>query len=612
MQRFKALFSNDNSRKVQQAFLRDGPLKIFLLVIVNATAGIMYGYNIGIVASALAPIERDFDLLQYNVYNVTNGNTTTTIRSITATSSLISGFLAAGMLFGALFSAIIGAKFVDLIGRRGSLFVVFLCSFCGILISALVTVYPVVIVFRAFVGFSIGIANISCNMFVAEMAPMSYRGVLGAIFPLGLSTGLLLAYLIGFGYSYAPYDWRFMLGTALIMSVMYLILYVIIPESPIWLAMNKSSKFNAFFQGVPQIIDQPNLFRSNTNLARLMSRTIKTQSTWRKKVKNGIFRLKTQCEMLYFKNLRKFLVGILLCIDLQVTGGPTILLYAPSIFISTGVANGVSPLVPSIILGVWYLFTVLIALPVIRRVGRRILILFGLSGQFISTFVIAFNLYYVQGSAKGYVMIPMLMMFYFCFNWGVGNLVYVVLNELFPTEIRAFAVGQLTAILWFISLAINLLFPLLVNAIGLCTMFWIFSGISFFSVILLGFGLPETRKMVLAKVERPSAIRLEVNKPEKTLDFELDCIEVIEEIVTTHDIEVKDKVTCQEKKEIGKQEYDESISGPIDAVADIPNQESSPPEIACQVAVQLEQCVSNSTLQQEPCEPTATVTPTST
>ena len=72
-------------------------------------------------------------------------------------------------------------------------------------------------------------------MYLAECSPSSYRGRITVLSNAAVTGGQLVAGLIDFGFSYVNQGWRYMLGFSAIPSVMHLIAFIFLPESPRWL-----------------------------------------------------------------------------------------------------------------------------------------------------------------------------------------------------------------------------------------------------------------------------------------------------------------------------------------------------------------------------------------
>ena len=95
---------------------------------------------------------------------------------------------------------------------------------------------------RVLSGIAIGISSMICPVYIAEIAPAKWRGRLGALFQLGIVTGIFLTLFInrwiqksGDAVWNTDYGWRWMLAGEAVPAFVFLLLLFPIPESPRWL-----------------------------------------------------------------------------------------------------------------------------------------------------------------------------------------------------------------------------------------------------------------------------------------------------------------------------------------------------------------------------------------
>jgi major inositol transporter-like SP family MFS transporter len=469
------------------------------------SAGGMNGYTLGSMAAANIYIRNEFSLDVYDTFNTTVNSTIVTVSKLTATSSLVTGLVAGSVLFGALLGALSAIKMVDMIGRRGTMLAIFFFGVCGSVIPALMPIYALLVVFRVLLGVAVGIANskcfyttcqiyiVSCTMYVAELAPSKRRGYFGSLWAVGWSFGAFFSYLIGFGYSYAPMNWRFMIATTCIYPILFFIIFLIMPESPAWIEMKRKQKQKQEREMLPYSrIDQ---------------------------IIQWFGRIRQQYKILILFNVRNLTAGVVIVLCQQLTGGTTLVIYATTIFRESGLAANVSPLIPAIILGVWLVVCVTISPFVANNLPRKVVMLTGLGVQALSSFGFAFNMYYASGEVRGYVSIPLIAINIMAYQCGVASLMFLVLSELFSTEIRAFAVGQMNGLLWTLNASLNTVIPLLFNSIGIYSVYWFFSSVAAIGVVVLGFMLPETRKKVI--VDTQAELELPLMEEEATYQINI-------------------------------------------------------------------------------------------
>lgn len=134
------------------------------------------------------------------------------------------------LALGAMAAAVPSGPMADKLGRKKSLLLLaapFLLSWVIIIFA-----YKLWLIYiaRFIVGVSVGAACVLVPMYISEIAEISTRGTLGAMFQLFLTVGILLAFILGSVINYTA----FAVICALII-VAFLLAFVWMPESPVWL-----------------------------------------------------------------------------------------------------------------------------------------------------------------------------------------------------------------------------------------------------------------------------------------------------------------------------------------------------------------------------------------
>ena len=180
---------------------------------VASAGGFLFGYDLVIIAGALPFLTREFAL-----------------------SPALSGWATSSAILGAILGPLAGLWFADAIGRRRTMMLsaaTFLASTIGCATAGTVGQF---VIYRLIGGMGVGLAMISCPIYIAELSPAKLRGVLVNVNQLVGVIGINLAVLVS--YWIAEYDggWRLMFASQGVPVAFLILGLLIVPESPRWLA----------------------------------------------------------------------------------------------------------------------------------------------------------------------------------------------------------------------------------------------------------------------------------------------------------------------------------------------------------------------------------------
>ncbi|XP_041968943.1 facilitated trehalose transporter Tret1-2 homolog isoform X2 [Aricia agestis] len=227
--------------------------------------------------------------------------------------------------------ALLGGMMVDAVGRRLLLQSIVLPNLIGWLVIAFSETYVFLCVGRFITGFTIGMSTAS-YIYVAEITTPEKRGVLSALGPGLVSTGIFVIYSLG-----AFIHWRKVAAICAGVSLLTPFLMYFVPESPLWLASKGQMKeaYSAMFW-----------LRQNNNTAQqeLMEftkdRKLEDESMSFKQ-KMGLFKRRSV--------LKPFALLIIFFLFQEMSGIYVILYYAVDFFKSVG--TSVNEFTASIIVG---------------------------------------------------------------------------------------------------------------------------------------------------------------------------------------------------------------------------------------------------------------------
>ena len=436
---------------------------VYKATIVAAVGGLLFGYDTAVVAGAIGFIEKRYDL-----------------------SSAMVGWVASCALIGCIAGAMFAGKLSDGIGRKKVLIlsaILFAVSSIGILLPMSLDWF---IFFRIIGGLGIGIASMLAPMYISEIAPAPIRGRLVSINQLGIVSGILLIYFVNAtiaGWHDEAWNvsigWRWMFGSGVFPSVIFLALLFFVPESPRWLAQKQRWNDAEF------ILAKVNGARkAKTELDEIKAALNIEKNSFSDIVKPGV--------------RKALMIGIILCIFSQVTGINAIMYYAPEIFKATGDASS-SALMQTVLVGVINVLFTLVAIKYVDKWGRRTLLLIGSSGMAVCLAIVGSAFYF--GFAEGYLVLIAILAYISFFAISLGPLAFVVISEIFSNRNRGAAMSVCIFFLWTSVYLVSQTFPMLLASIGSAFTFWIYmvmAIVAFFFILKM---IPETKGKSLEEIE---------------------------------------------------------------------------------------------------------------
>ncbi|MBX3257428.1 MAG: sugar porter family MFS transporter [Chitinophagaceae bacterium] len=436
---------------------------VYRYTVVAAIGGLLFGYDTAVVAGAIGFIEEKYML-----------------------SPAMKGWAASCAIIGCMVGAMLSGVLSDRLGRKKVLMIsafAFAVSSIGILLPSGIGSF---IIFRLIGGIGIGIASILSPMYISEIAPAHIRGRLISIYQLGIVTGILLIYFVNAGIA-GLYDhswnveagWRWMFGSGLIPSLVFILLLIPTPESPRWLgAQNRWEEAAAILEkvnGKENALAEINVIRGSLS---------ETEAPFSELLKPA---------------LRKPLViGIVLAIFSQVTGINAIMYYAPEIFKATGSGSS-SALMQTVWVGSINLLMTIVAIKYVDLLGRKKLLLIGAGGMAICLSLVGYAFF--TGNTAGYWVLAGILLYISFFAISLGPLTFVVISEIFPTNIRGRAMSVAIFFLWLSVYIVSQTFPMLVEGIGEAYTFWIYMVTSLLAFFFIWSAVPETKAKTLEQIQ---------------------------------------------------------------------------------------------------------------
>ncbi len=193
------------------------------------------------------------------------------------------------------------------------------------------------------------------------------------------------------------------------------------------------------------------------------------------------------------------LIGVMLPFFSQFSGINVIIYYGPKIFNEAGFTLG-DALGGQVTIGIVNVLATLIAIWKIDDLGRRPLLLTGITGVVLALTLVGFFFY--NDITQGAVLLAFFLIFIAFFAFSFGPVTWVVISEIFPTHIRGRAMSIGTFAVWGSNTIVGQTFPWLLERLGSAGPFWLYALISAPAIYFVWKVIPETKGKSLEEIEQ--------------------------------------------------------------------------------------------------------------
>ncbi len=396
-------------------------------------------------------------------------------------SDAFHGTVVMGMaLWGTVLGAIFGGIPTNKIGRKNTLLwigILFLFSAIG---SAFANNPFVFAAFRFIGGLGVGASTIAAPAYISEIAPAKDRGKLVAFYQFNIVLGILMAFLSNYLLNdVGENSWRWMMGVQAIPSVIYLLLMILIPESPRWLL----SKFkNDEAKKVLQLMGQEADYEK-------IKEELDKDNNDASKANDTIFLKKYRTPLV---------LAFLMAFFNQLSGINAFLYYSSRIFQEAGLGESTA-LLSSIGIGVVNLIFTLLGVFLIDKLGRKVLMYIGSVGYIISLSLVAMAFFFHW---EGIAVPVFLFLFIAAHAIGQGAVIWVFISEIFPNHLRASGQSFGSTTHWVLAAIIPSLIPYLFSTVGPGVVFLFFAVMMVFQLLFVAFMMPETKGISLEELSK--------------------------------------------------------------------------------------------------------------
>jgi sugar porter (SP) family MFS transporter len=415
------------------------------------------------------------------------------------------GFEVASMLIGCAIGAFFAGWLADRWGRRSVLIIsaiLFLLSAIG---AGMANSSLVFIIARLLGGFAVGAASVMSPAYIAEVASARYRGRLATVQQIAIISGLFMAFLSNYLLAKAAgastetlwlghAAWRWMFWMMAIPSLVFLLLLLLIPESPRYL-MVKNRR-----QDAEKVLTK--LYGPAEAQLKLQEIAATLSDDHRPRLSDLVNKGTGKLRPIVW-------VGVGLATFQQLVGINVVFYYGAVLWQAVGFSENDALLI-NVLSGALSIGACVIALLLIDRVGRKPLLWIGSVGMAVTLALVTYAFASAGLDANGKLLLSDSMgmlaliaanVYVVFFNMSWGPVMWVMLGEMFPNQIRGSGLAVAGAAQWTSNFAITMSFPILLASIGLAGAYGIYTVAAVISVFFVLKYVHETKGRELEQME---------------------------------------------------------------------------------------------------------------
>ena len=456
---------------------------IIFISVIATIGGFLFGYDSGVINGTVKGLQIAFD-----------------------SESAGTGFSVSSMLLGCAAGALFAGRLADRYGRKALLIVssvLFIISAWGSGVAGSTAEF---VVYRILGGLAVGAASVMAPAYISEVALARYRGMLTSVQQIAIISGLTASFFSNYflaesaGGSTAEFwmgyeTWRWMFWVELIPAGIFFIALLAIPESPRFLvASGKTEKARQVLvrlygsvDGTTKLTEIADSMAADHHRPRFSDLIDKTAG----KVRPVVW------------------IGLGLAILQQFVGINVVFYYGAVLWEAAGFSESQALLV-NVLSGSISIAACFITFFLVDKIGRKPLLWFGSAGMAISLGVVAYAFAGAPVDAAGNLELSddsgLLALFganiyVFLFNLSWGPVVWIMLGEMFPNQIRGSGLAVAGLAQWLANFLITWSFPILLAGIGLSAAYGIYTFFAALSVFFVIFMVRETKGKELEEME---------------------------------------------------------------------------------------------------------------
>ncbi|MEG3122312.1 sugar porter family MFS transporter [Sphingomonas sp. GB1N7] len=457
---------------------------ICLIVAVATIGGFMFGYDSGAINGTQEGLRQTFGLTEGEL-----------------------GLTVSALLPGCALGAFLAGRFADIFGRRKVMMLAAFVFIVSALASGAAHSALVLAIARFFAGAAVGAASVLSPAYISEVTPAHIRGRLSSAQQVMIISGLTGAFLANYYLAQAAGSslgmfwgghaaWRWMFWVQAAPALLFLLTLLAIPESPRFLVAKGrhveaeqvlTRLFGAAFarDKLGEII--ASLASDHApSLADIRKDGASSAWSWRPIV----------------------WVGIGLAVFQQLVGINIVFYYGAVLWQAVGFSEA-DALKINILSGAVSILACIVSILLIDRIGRRPLLLIGSLGMAVTLGALSWC--FAQGSfIDGHLSLPAGVgtiallaanAYVIFFNLSWGPVMWVMLGEMFPNQMRGSALAVAGAAQWLANFAVSSSFPWLSKNVGLPVTYGAYTAFAVLSFFFVRAYVRETKGVELEAMQ---------------------------------------------------------------------------------------------------------------
>jgi SP family facilitated glucose transporter-like MFS transporter 3 len=394
---------------------------------------------------------------------------------------------------GGLLGSLIGGKLADHIGRKNFLVANNVLFILGCLSEALAANFTMLTLGRFLIGSGCGGATVVVPLYLGEISPAHLRGSIGSMNQFAMVIGILIANILGNPLGTVD-TWRYLLGLVLLPALFQIFLSPFLLESPLWLVCQRTNKCKILAE---EVLSK---FRGSEDVEFELECMIASKEEDERNHKGAESDWAALMNPLYRLPLA---VGLFLQLAQQFSGINAVFYYSTGFFARAHVSD---PWLASVLASSVNMLANALAIPLMDRIGRRVLLILSSAGMALSCIGLTFALYYMNqpGFEDSFILSTSsvfgILLYVTFFEIGLGPIPWLIGAEVFPARIRSVGMTVASIVNWSANFCVSLSFPHLNRALEHYT-FLPFAVFLLCVIIFVLIWVPETRGKSLEEIQ---------------------------------------------------------------------------------------------------------------